>query len=260
MKTIHKALLIGSLAAVGWGPAHAYTYQPYTAVDLADEGIPITNPVNATAANAAFEQALGASGLLKGTEAFETQTPGVPPGGSLALDLGDAGKATLSGAGGTVVQVPEGFASPQGRYSVPGGSRFYEVLAGQTFTVTFDREISAFSFWGTDIGDFDGTLSVQLFDDTGTQIGKDIAVTLGAAAASNGSVLHFGIIAGSDAELFKSIRFVTSGTATPDAFGFDSFSIYSKAVTPPPVDVPEPASLALAGLALAGLAASRRRR
>jgi hypothetical protein len=106
---------------------------------------------NATAAEADFLSHL--SGV--GTEDFEGFTDGATA--PLSIDFAAAGNATIYGSG-EIEAVPSG-TNGFGRYPT-SGDNYWE--ADQTFYIEFTQPIAAFGFYGTDIGDFNGQIVVEL--------------------------------------------------------------------------------------------------
>lgn len=128
------------------------------------------------------------------------------------------------------------------------------------FTLQFGRGVAAFGFYGTDAGDFDGSLEIELLGRDGSAIaGGLLEVIVGGAADSD--LFFFGVQSTTD--LIFGAKFVVaqSGEVGNDFFGFDDLVIGNlRSIEPPPNGTPEPATLALVGASLLGLAASRRRR
>jgi hypothetical protein len=205
---------------------------------------------------------------------FDFEAPEVNVGAAtLNISLGGVG-TTLSGDG-KVKSNPDG-GTNNGRYSVSGvsddpdspqGTKYWEVTAPtsgtSSFTMSFDRAVESFGFFATDVGDYEGllTLELTLMDDTTRKIkpGGDGVVIGGEpikGSGAAGSVLFFGVSTSVASEYFKSVRFISAGGTDNDFFGFDMFTVSAAPGTP----VPLPGSLALVGAALGGLALVRRRR
>jgi len=189
-----------------------------------------------------------------GTEDFESFAAGTTP--PLALMFAGAGTATLSNTGGSadqIINVAAGTANGAGRWAT-SGTRLYETRSsngGSTFRISFDQEVAAFGFYGTDIGDFGSQLSLQFW--RGGAIVDTWALPYGTAAGSirESSLLYAGYI---NTSLFDEILFL--GTDNSDVFGFDDMTVGSLQQ----VRVPEPGALALLALGLVGLMAVRQRR
>ena len=194
----------------------------------------LTEYPNATAAQTAFYSNL--TGIS--TEDFE----GFGAGDYVA-DFGGGLTATISG--GTL----QSGANNVGRFPI-SGNQYWE--NSQNFSLIFSEGISAFGFYGVDIGDFNGQVVLDLYDGATLVNSLNIGNTIGIAG---GSVLYFGFY--DLVNTYTSIVFNNTAAGT-DYFGFDDFTIGRlENVTPQPV--PEPGTLLLLGSGLAGLALYRRR-
>lgn len=137
-----------------------------------------------------------------------------------------------------------------GRFNTtPGGDRYWRVSG--TFQIDFSAPISAFGFYGTDIGDFNGQVTVALLDTNSIVTNLIINNTQN---GPNASALFWGFIDTSNA--YTRITFGNTAAGV-DFFGFDDFVIGdSQQVTP----VPEPGTLALVALGVLAAVGARRRR
>ena len=210
--------------------------------------VPLAATPNSNAAQTAFLSSL----VGVGTETFEGFATNTPA--PLLLLFGAAGNATLSGGGGVISTVAPGSTNGFGRYAI-SGSNFWEVNAGGggNFLVTFTNPVAAFGFFGVDIGDFGGTLTLTLANGLSTVV--NVPNSVGANGSIDGSVLYFGIIGTTAADQFTSVAFNTT-IGQGDIFAFDNMTIGSLEQ----VRIPEPGTLALLGIALAGIGLSRRRK
>lgn len=176
------------------------------------------------------------------TETFDTKVLGT--GAPLSLDFGLAGFATLYGTG---------FVDDQQIWDrwATSGTQYWEAQS-TNFSIQFDvnKEVAAFGFYGTDIGDIWGQLKLKLtyLDDSIQEF-----IVPNTINAVSGSGLFWGFI--NTDKYFKSIAFST--TAGSDHFGFDDMTVGAKKNLDP---VPEPATMMLMGAGLAVLAGVRARR
>lgn len=180
-----------------------------------------------------------------GTETFEGFATGtiVP----LTLNFSGLGSAVLTGSG-TVVSGVDG----AGRFPITG-TQYLLTAPGAGFNLKFNSPVSAFGFYGTDIGDFGAQPLLTLTDVNGQISTLTVPSTVGSNGLTSGSVLFYAFL--DNANRYTNIQLSSvqvSATSVPDGFAFDNITVGS--VNP----APEPGAFALMGLGMAGLIGLRR--
>ncbi|MCU0969994.1 MAG: hypothetical protein MUF03_14495, partial [Rubrivivax sp.] len=123
--------------------------------------------------------------------------------------------------------------------------------------------VGAFGFYGTDIGDFAGSLSISLFERDDQSEDEATKVTVfpqQSGLGDSGSLLFFGVV--DRDRLFTKIRFnIRQSSDQLDSLGFDDLvfgNLREIPTEPEPMPLPGTAALALLGIGL--LAGTRARR
>lgn len=130
----------------------------------------------------------------------------------IAVDFGRAGTATLQGNG----EIEEIWTdtNERGRYPI-SGDKYWE--SSRDFYIEFTDPQVAFGFYGVDIGDFQGQLTITYEDGSAETI-----LIPHTTDSPGGTVIYFGFI---DLDnQFTSATFGHTG-AEEDIFGFDDFTI-----------------------------------
>lgn len=198
-------------------------------------------PIQSNAAKDAFFAHLAGVG----TESFE----GFPIGEEAILTPSFPGAGTVTVLGGVVL----GGENIAGRYPTSGEKY---LNAYSPISMQFSSPIAAFGFYATDVGDFDGHLTLRLTALSGDVVSLAVPASVGVDGSATGSLLYFGFY--DLAQTYTSIFFDNGDYA--DIFGLDDFSVASASqIVGSPV--PEPAIWAsmTAGFALLGSALRRRR-
>ncbi|MDX9886571.1 PEP-CTERM sorting domain-containing protein [Thauera sp.] len=212
------------------------------------EQVRLTTTANADAARDAFLARLD-DAITEDFERFR-EYAGYQTG--LSLDFGALGTSTLQSTDNNkslwVDAVALGTTNTKGRYAISGLN--YLQVSSSHFQLNFSQPVSAFGFYGIDIGDFSGRFTLEVFRPNGVSTSYSLDDTY---RSPGGGVLYWGLI---DAENpFSSIRFGNSNSGT-DWFGFDDMTIAN--AKPQPVS--EPGALGLLGLGVAVLGFTRRRK
>jgi len=213
--------------------------------------------VNSVAAENSF------LGLLTGvgTEDFDAFTLGQT--GPLNLTFPGAGTATLTGSGcvsqitwsacsNPVDNSTSGGTNGFGRYPI-SSPNYWEAEAGGDFAIDFSNPVAAFGFYGVDIGDFGGVLSLSFLN--GATNVSTIGVPHEVGGSAGGNAFFFGYI--NTAAQFDRVEFGLTGVSGGDLFAFDNMTIGSREQV---TGVPEPGTIVLLVSGLLGLVAVSRKR
>ncbi len=259
-----KAGLAAATLMLGVFAAHAAPLT-FFGSDPGAGGVFPADAMNPTlVAQAAFQAQLDLASIKK--EDFTSSTAGsiretsnstpIFGGGASTLTQVDPNTDATNLLGAVIKSGNEAF----GRFNTTGGNASGAwIETDWTFTVNIGDRVDAFAFFGTDFGDFDGGLAIELFDGANSvaaNVFRDAAGQAFVTGPGSGSLLFFGYA--SDVR-FDRIEFTVSQAGGFDTLGFDDLRV-GNLRAPPTGNVPEPGSLALAGLALFAAGWSRKAR
>ncbi len=200
---------------------------------------------NADAARDAFFSNL----VGVGTETFEGSVIGASV---VNVNFDVAGTATLIGVDGRINEAAYGTTNA-GRYPI-SGTKYWESYGD--FRIEFSGPVSAFGFYGIDIGEefFQGRVSLRYEND---QDGFSETLSIATTSPAGGNVIYFGFY-DLEQEFTRVVFDASDESIGADVFGFDDFSVGAKTqVAPSPV--PLPTTAALFALGIPGLLLLRRR-
>jgi hypothetical protein len=183
----------------------------------------------------------------------------------LPISFGEV-TALLSGAGSVIDLVPpiiSGFDPPvdtdgSGRYPISGSKYWY---SGDAFSIEFSAEISAFGFFGVDVGDFSGVLTLIPYLGEDPVYDAPFIIEHSSGNAARGNIIYFGYYDPDYENRFDRIVFGTlDGSNNIDFFAFDDFTIGTlDQIQETPDPVPEPGTLLLFGPAAITFVGFRKR-
>ncbi len=210
--------------------------------------IPRSQRVNANAAQADFLAAVG--GFLA-KESFEGFDEG-HDFSSESMFLPFENKSTGANIDrGRVRETPGGMANDDGRYSTDGDQYLSaNTILNGSFRIEFVDPQDAFGFFGVDVGDWDGQLTLTFELVGGGEQIVDVPHLLGEEGEDSGSVFFWGFV--DEKNLFSAVTFSGSGDDR-DVFAFDELQVRGTII-------PLPTPVALAAGGLAPLLLRRRRR
>jgi len=150
-----------------------------------------------------------------GTEDFEGFADDLPA--PLAIDFGGFTTATLDGAGFVNTILPPG-TNAVGRYPL-SGDNYYD--SSSTFFITFSVAVRAFGFYGIDLGDFGGSVTLTL---THADSSTTVLTIPHTVSGLGGSMNFFGFVLTAGVPSVTRIDF---GNTVPgfDVFGFDDMTV-----------------------------------